>query len=1028
MLLAALCLGVPVWLAIMGGTPFARVDPLLPLRAVTGGRGRVVDLPDVAAWLGQVALVIAWSAWAWAVTCILLEARYWWSGRAPTDLPGSRTMQWVVAGLVGTAFAFGGAARSPHDLHPVGSRAARTHVGATVTRISRDVGIRARAPAGVGAGEEPTASTDAPAGTVASDPVEEPRAVPVPRVDAVDRPVGPHTSAPAARPGIATGGPGHPDAVGSGVDPESRSTLHTVRARETLWSVAEERLGTARRWRELAERNYGRVQPDGGRLTGDHWIRPGWELVLPVVTDGADGSTDVAPPGVPATTTSGTAVTGRQEGDGTAPRSAHPVQGSGREPDLPVVPVVPVGAGVVGVGVSELVDRLRRVQQRNREPGTRIRLPDPLLREFEQRVRVGDGAGVLWAAECAVRSYLSAGESAAFPPGVLGVRVSDETVELVLDGPVVATTLPSWFRREADPTTVVVDRSALHRWRPVRPQRSSRPGGAGGPEGPDGGTPRSVSDGGTGNVAGFPLPTLVTIGRSDDCVVFLHLEGLGSLVLDGDRSDTEGVVRALALELATSRWSSCFDLVLVGFGVDLERLDRVSVTGATGPLAADLAWRRLRDSVRLEDRGFASVVEARFGDASDAWDPVVVVCGPGLPVADVQALVGIGAERGGGVAVVAASDASVDHGPARRIAVGRPGDLSALGSLGAVLEPQRVTEDEVGQVVQLLDVASVDPGADQDQDQDLDLHPGLDADPGSGPDADPDPDAGPGSGTSGNVPALVGRNPAASVRVGATPTMVDGGDGSSPGRRRRSGDLEVEVAVLGPVEIRGAARAFTRAWAKDLVVYLAVHPEGAANETWATALWPERVMAPSSLHSTVSVARRALGTASDGSDHLPRAHGRLRLGPSVGTDWDRFRELAGSDDVEDWSRALDLVRGRPLEGMRSTDWSVLDGTAPAIESAVVDLSGRLAGARLRAGDPRGAEWSARKGLVVSPYDERLYRMLLRAADAAGNPGGVESVMAELVRVVADDIEPIESVHPSTLALYRSLSRRRVTVL
>jgi len=238
-----------------------------------------------------------------------------------------------------------------------------------------------------------------------------------------------------------------------------------------------------------------------------------------------------------------------------------------------------------------------------------------------------------------------------------------------------------------------------------------------------------------------------------------------------------------------------------------------------------------------------------------------------------------------------------------------------------------------------------------------------------------------------------------------------------------SGRSEVEVAVLGPVEIRGAARGFTRAWATELVIYLAMHPGGASNETWATALWPERLMAPSSLHSTASVARRSLGTALDGSDHLPRSHGRLELARSVGSDWDRFQCLALSDDLECWREALTLVRGRPFEGMRSTDWSILDGTAPAIESAVVDLSGRLAGARLRSGDPRGAEWSARRGLLVSPYDERLYRMLLRAADAAGNPGGVESVMAELVRVVADEIEPIESVHPSTLALYRSLSRR-----
>ena len=231
--------------------------------------------------------------------------------------------------------------------------------------------------------------------------------------------------------------------------------------------------------------------------------------------------------------------------------------------------------------------------------------------------------------------------------------------------------------------------------------------------------------------------------------------------------------------------------------------------------------------------------------------------------------------------------------------------------------------------------------------------------------------------------------------------------------------------MLGPVEIRGAARAFTRAWSIELVVYLAVHPTGAPNDIWSTALWPDRVMAPSSLHSTASVARRSLGKARDGSDHLPRSHGRLALGPSVGTDWDRFLALSEREDPAEWRAALELVRGRPFDGLRSTDWAILDGTAPSMESAIVDLSGRLAGACLRAGDPRGAEWSARRGLLVSPYDERLYRMLLRAADAAGNPGGVESVMTELVRVVADEIEPVESVHPSTLALYRSLSRRRV---
>ncbi|MGA3148404.1 MAG: hypothetical protein ABSF33_13150 [Acidimicrobiales bacterium] len=235
---------------------------------------------------------------------------------------------------------------------------------------------------------------------------------------------------------------------------------------------------------------------------------------------------------------------------------------------------------------------------------------------------------------------------------------------------------------------------------------------------------------------------------------------------------------------------------------------------------------------------------------------------------------------------------------------------------------------------------------------------------------------------------------------------------------------EVEVAVLGQIAIVGAAREFTRAWSRELIVYLAMHPNGASNEAWATALWPDRLMAPSSLHSTASVARRALGQARNGVDHLPRSHGRLVLSDTVGTDWGRFVWHADTKDTGRWRTALELVRGRPFEGLRSSDWPILEGIGPAIEAAIVDLSGRLAGSCLAAGDARGAEWAARRGLLVSPYDERLYRMLMRAADVGGNPAGVEAVMSELIKLVANDIEPFDSVHPSTMDLYRSLTRRR----
>jgi hypothetical protein len=49
---------------------------------------------------------------------------------------------------------------------------------------------------------------------------------------------------------------------------------------------------------------------------------------------------------------------------------------------------------------------------------------------------------------------------------------------------------------------------------------------------------------------------------------------------------------------------------------------------------------------------------------------------------------------------------------------------------------------------------------------------------------------------------------------------------------------------------------------------------------------------------------------------------------------------------------------------------------------------------------------------------------MRAADLHGHPAGVESLMGELIKLVAEGVEPFDSIHPATVDLYRSLSRRR----
>jgi DNA-binding SARP family transcriptional activator len=257
-------------------------------------------------------------------------------------------------------------------------------------------------------------------------------------------------------------------------------------------------------------------------------------------------------------------------------------------------------------------------------------------------------------------------------------------------------------------------------------------------------------------------------------------------------------------------------------------------------------------------------------------------------------------------------------------------------------------------------------------------------------------------------------------------------DTRPPTGRPSAPEPEVIVAILGPVEVRGAAHPFRRAPALDLVVYLALHHRGASNDAWATALWPDRLMAAPTLHSTASAARRALGPSTLGHDHLPRSHGRLQLAPTVGTDYEELRSLSAREDPAAWRAALDLVRGRPFDGLRSGDWAVLEGVLSAVEEGVVDLALRLARHELAAGSGRRAASAARAGLLASPYDERLYRILLRAADLEGNPAGVERVMAELLQVVGGagagrgplptGAFDLRMVHPETATLYRSLSR------
>ncbi len=165
--------------------------------------------------------------------------------------------------------------------------------------------------------------------------------------------------------------------------------------------------------------------------------------------------------------------------------------------------------------------------------------------------------------------------------------------------------------------------------------------------------------------------------------------------------------------------------------------------------------------------------------------------------------------------------------------------------------------------------------------------------------------------------------------------------------------------------------------------------------------------------------------------YLPRGT-KLRLQRSVGTDAERFAELAETDDPWRLRQALALVRGPLFSGLRRIDWAILDGTRHDLEASIASAALRGAAAFASRGRGDVAEWMVRRALVVSPYDERLYRGLLRATAAQGNRARLAGTMAQLVTLAGEAASGVSSrepkaesslfasLHPRTAALYHDL--------
>jgi hypothetical protein len=458
--------------------------------------------------------------------------------------------------------------------------------------------------------------------------------------------------------------------------------------------------------------------------------------------------------------------------------------------------------------------------------------------------------------------------------------------------------------------------------------------------------------------AGALYPGLVSIGTDHSGRVLVNLEAAnGVIAVTGPAEVVTAALSGIALELATSRWSDEMQLTLAGFGGELVSLapDRIIAVPAISDALPLLAARAAAVATELTAAGIGSVLEGRAtGTAPAAWAPHYLISAiPPTPAEARQLLSLARSSPAAGASYLVAGEVP---GAAWAWEVTGDGRLLA-GGLGFDVAAQLVPERERGAVADLFDataraegVALATPSADA---------PGPHLDPG----------------------------PTAAARI----------------------------TVLGPVWVQapGPVHPDDAELLTEVLVYLALHPGGVPCRALDAAIWPGGVT-PGERDAALDRAAEWLGTDSIGRPHLAAdAAGRLRIGPGVRIDWLVFQAHTGQAaavspgseaEAEALGQALDLINGPFLDGRDPGRyaWLALGGLEYEVGAQVADAAHRLAGLCLAAGDAGAAMTAARSGLRLAADDQELWRDLLRAAQATGQPSVLHAVVDEMSQRAGPD--------------------------
>ena len=533
-------------------------------------------------------------------------------------------------------------------------------------------------------------------------------------------------------------------------------TVHTVQAvrpAETLWSIAESRLGSGARWQEIARLNQGRVMDATGVVfQADAPLSPGWQLAMPVdaVTvnqvSASGGSTTV-------TVHQGDTLTGIAEdhhvSGGWESVYATNRQVIGADPDviqpgeqlrMPGAATAPAHPAATAAPAPAAADAPAHAPAAHRSLPEETAAPPPATASGPAAHQPTTSAAAPHDGDPVRLPAL--GAAALLAAGLVGLLVRNRVRQQRRRPPRRRIPMPdveeqqyeAFLRAVADPTGLdLLDRTlrtlgmtCLETGAELPPLTAValRPGGtvdlhlaapasplAPFEASPDGRLWRCRADEAEliaperARDVPAPYPALVTLGRTLDGVhVLVDLEQVRHLHLDGSREEVAAVSRALAAELAASPLADRMRLFAVGSpgpaGAD-EAFDseRMAVCDSAEQALSGLAAHRSALTDALTECQVAHPRAARSqGVATDIWMPALFCTDRQLTDSQLTQLDWVlsGDEHRCIAAVTPAT-----AGPGLHVDA-RPGHHGSPDGLPFAVELQRLTADEYAAALSLL--------------------------------------------------------------------------------------------------------------------------------------------------------------------------------------------------------------------------------------------------------------------------------------------------------------------------------------